>query len=143
PEALLHGVQLAARGDRLDGLQRSPVGLHREHGAALRGAPVEHDRTGPAAGRVAADVGAGELQVLADEVHQQRARLDLAFDLLSVHRQTDLVPAHARAPFSLECASAIARLTTTRVTSRLYSADPRRSLDGSHSPAASFAVASR
>ena len=35
-------------------------------------------------GGLAADMGAGELQVLADEMHQQRARLDEAFDLGAV-----------------------------------------------------------
>jgi len=36
-------------------------------------------------GGLAADMGAGEQQVLADEMHQQRARFDEAFDLGAVH----------------------------------------------------------
>src|SRR5690606_1622912 len=70
-------------------------------------------------------------------------RLHLLFDRLSIHRQADIVPAHALTPFTLECASKIARLTTTRVTSRLYSAVPRRSLDGSQAAAASWPARSR
>src|SRR3979409_2319151 len=36
-------------------------------------------------GGLAADRGAGEQEVLADEMHQQRARFDQAFDLGAVH----------------------------------------------------------
>jgi len=37
-----------------------------------------------------ADMGARQLQVFADEMHQQRARLDEAFDLGAVHLHGDV-----------------------------------------------------
>ena len=43
-----------------------------------------HD-AGAALAGVAADVRAGEAQVLAQELHQQRARIDLGADALAVH----------------------------------------------------------
>jgi hypothetical protein len=42
-------------------------------------------------GGFAADMGAGHLQVFADEMHQQRARFDQAFDLGAVQLHGDMV----------------------------------------------------
>ncbi len=39
--------------------------------------PVHMDDAGAALARVAADMGAGEAQILAQELHQKRARLDV------------------------------------------------------------------
>ena len=47
------------------------------------------DDAGAALARVAADMGAGQAQVLAQELHEQRARLDIAGDGLAVHRHAD------------------------------------------------------
>ncbi len=60
------------------------VGLHREDGAGLHRPAVQEDGAGAAVRRVAADVGAGEPQVLADEVDEQQARLDVGLVLLAV-----------------------------------------------------------
>ena len=69
------------------------VGLDGEHRAGLHRLAVEQDGAGAAVGGVAADVGAGQAQVLAQEVDQQQARLDLGLrggavdgDLNRVHR---------------------------------------------------------
>ena len=51
--------------------------------------PVEMDDAGAALARVAADMGAGEAQGLAQELHEQRARLDVAGDGFAVHRHAD------------------------------------------------------
>ena len=56
------------------GLHRLAVDMHHA-GAALRG--------------VAAHMGAGEPQVLAQELHQQGARIDVTGDGLAVHRHRD------------------------------------------------------
>ena len=45
---------------------------------------------------LAADMGAGQLQVFADEMHQQRARFDEAFDLGAVHLHGDVGFCHFR-----------------------------------------------
>ena len=44
------------------------------------------DRTAAALAGVAADMGAGQPQVLAQELDEQRAPLDLAADRFAVHR---------------------------------------------------------
>ena len=56
------------------------VALHREMGAALHRAAVEVDGAGAAVAGLAADVRAGEVAFLAQEVDQQRARLDGLLD---------------------------------------------------------------
>ena len=52
------------------------LALEREHGAGLDGDAVDMHDAGAALGGVAADMRAGEPQVLAQELHQQRARFD-------------------------------------------------------------------
>ena len=96
---------------------------------------------------LAADMGAGQLQVLADEMHQQRARLDEAFDLGAVHLHGDVgfchlvplpQPARPAARFS-------ARVTMMPPTCLRYSTGPRASAAGdmiaSAAAAAFFSVA--
>ena len=78
-ERLLQARPARPRREALDGRQiECPVGLDGEQHARLHGVAVEQHRAGAAVARVAADVGAGELAVVADEVDEQAARLDLA-----------------------------------------------------------------
>ena len=77
-ERLLERGQLAAAGQTLDRLDARAVGLDGEHHAALDEHAVDDHRAGAAVARVAADVAAGEVEVVADEVDQQLPRLDLA-----------------------------------------------------------------
>src|ERR1041384_5300962 len=119
PEALLQRVQRAAGGEALDGLDRRPVGLDREHGAALDRLAVEANRARAAARGVAADVRAGQPEVLADEVDEQRAGRDGAGLLLAVDRDGDLVLAHGWPPCARSTARRTARLVRTRTRSRL------------------------
>ena len=56
---------------------RAAVGLDGEHGARLHGASVERGRCTRRTASVAADLRAGEPEPLADEVREQRPRLDL------------------------------------------------------------------
>ena len=77
-ERLLHRVQRAVGvGHALDRADVLAVGLHGEHGAALDRFTVQMDRARTARRGVAADVRAGETGLLTDEVHEQRARLDI------------------------------------------------------------------
>ena len=72
-------MQRAACGEPLDREDLVAVGLRREHRARLHGAlAVHHHDAAAATGRVAPDVGAREAAVLAQEVGQQGARLDVA-----------------------------------------------------------------
>ena len=77
-ERLLQRVQLAALGQALDRRHLGAVGLGREHGAGLDRIAVDMDHAGAALAGVAADMGAGEAEIAAQEIDQQRARLDLA-----------------------------------------------------------------
>src|SRR3989440_8188462 len=77
PEGLLERMELAALRETLDRLELAAVGLDREHGARLHRVTVQVDRAGAAQGRVAADLRPGEPKVVAEEVHEQRPRLDL------------------------------------------------------------------
>jgi hypothetical protein len=108
-ERALQRAELAVGGGQpLDGGDRSPVGLHGEHQTGPDRLAVERDRTRSAHAVLAADVGAGEPGVMADEVREQRARLDQAVDGGPVEADGD---PHARAPST-------ARLTVTRVLHR-------------------------
>ena len=69
-----------------------PVGLDGEHRARLHRLPVEVHGAGPARRGVAADVGAGEPDDVADEVHEQRAGLDVVSLLGAVDGDRDLHP---------------------------------------------------
>src|ERR671930_2012899 len=77
PEGLLQRMQLAVVGETLDRRDLAAVGLDCEHGARLHGAAVEMDRAGAADRRVAADLRPGQAEVVAQEVDEQRPRLDL------------------------------------------------------------------
>src|SRR5215207_5190524 len=61
----------------LHGLQVMAVRLDSEHRAGLNRLAVEQDRARAAARGVAADMGAGQPQILSDEMDQQQPGLDL------------------------------------------------------------------
>ena len=73
----LHRVQLAALGEPLDRGDLRAVGLDREHRARLDRPAVDVDGAGAALAGVAADVRAGEPELLAQRLDEQRAPLDL------------------------------------------------------------------
>ena len=70
-------VQLAGAGQALDGRHLVAVGLDGEHRAALDRLAVEEHGAGAAVGGVAAGVGAGEPEALAEQVGEQQPGLDL------------------------------------------------------------------
>src|SRR5213592_4225028 len=70
-EALLYRMEPAGGREALDGRDLVPLRLDREHRAGLHGHSVEEHRARPAARRVAADVGAGEAERLAEEVDEE------------------------------------------------------------------------
>src|SRR4051812_48667133 len=78
PEALLERMERAVRAlHPLDRADVGAVGLDRQHRAALHGLAVDRDRAGAALARITADVGAGELEVLAEELDEHPSRLDV------------------------------------------------------------------
>ena len=88
-ERLLQRRQLAVLRQALDRLDRRAVGLDREQHAALREHAVVDDGARAAVAGVAADVRAGQVEVVAQEVDEQAARLDVVLDLLAVDRDGD------------------------------------------------------
>jgi hypothetical protein len=66
------------------------VRLHGEHCARFDRFAVKIDATGTAVRGVAADMRAGQIQLLAQEVDKQRARLDKRLDRLAVHLHGNL-----------------------------------------------------
>src|SRR5438034_6759345 len=83
-ECLLEAVQLTVGREPLDRLDLGSVGLDRQHHAALHEHAVDEDGAGSAVPRVATDVTAGQVEIVADEVDQQPPRIDLALVLLAV-----------------------------------------------------------
>ena len=83
-ERPLERGELVAR-EALDGGHGRAVRLDGEHRAALHEHAVEQDAAGAAAPRVAADVRARQVEIVAQEVDEEPARRHLLLDLLAVH----------------------------------------------------------
>ena len=89
---LLQRMQMFAVGrEPLDGRDRVAVGLRREHQAGAHGSAVEDHRAGAADAVLAADMRAGEQQIVAQEIAEQQPRLDAAPVRRAVHRDGDVV----------------------------------------------------
>ena len=76
----------------------APSSCKREHGARLDRLAVDMHDAGAALRGVAADMRAGEPQLLAQQLHQQGARIDFGGDGLAVHRHGN---GDVSAPFGL------------------------------------------
>ena len=104
PERLLHRMQrLGVGAEPSIVVDLGAVGLHREQQARAHRVAIEQHRAGAADALLAAHVGAGQAEVLADEVGQQLARLGLArapvplMWSVIVRRVMSLLPARSRA----------------------------------------------
>ena len=94
PEGLLERVQAARGREALDGLHGAAVELHGQQRARLGRLAVDQHRAGAAVGGVTTDVGAGQAEDVAQQVHQQQARLDVGLAGLAVDGQGDVMRAH-------------------------------------------------
>ena len=74
---LQHRKSARFRRQRLDGADLCAVGLHRERQAGARRHAVDLDGAGAADAVLAADMGAGHRQLMAQEIGEQHARLGL------------------------------------------------------------------
>ena len=72
-EKLLQRMHLAALRQAFDRADLGTVGLDGEHQAGAHGLAVDHHRTGAAHAVLAADMGAGQAQTVAQEIGQQGA----------------------------------------------------------------------
>src|SRR4029078_13053045 len=104
-EGLLQRRQLLALAEPLDGLDARAVRLDGEEHAALDERAVEDHRAGAAVAGVATDVAAGEVEVVAEEMDEELARLDVALVRRPVDGDRDV---HQRA-----AASSAARVAST------------------------------
>src|SRR4051812_47860830 len=87
-ERRLHRVERAVgRRETFDGGDCGTLGLYCQHGAALDRAAIDMDDAGAALAGVAADMGSRQSKMLAQQLHQQRASLDLARHGLAVDLQ--------------------------------------------------------
>src|SRR6185369_3472873 len=92
PEPFLEGVERAVRGlHALDRPDVRAIRLDGEHRAALHRLAVDRDGARTALAGVAADVGAGELQVLAQELDEHPSGLDIPLSWLSVDDERDVL----------------------------------------------------
>src|SRR5262245_1003530 len=151
PKALLQDMQRAVGiGHALDRRDLGTLGLNGEHRAALYRLAVEIDRTGAAMGGVAADVRASQIEMFAEVVDEQRARLNEAVDLMAIHAQPHLGLCHGvvprSGPFNQPLPRSNARLsarsTITPPTEVRYSVEPRVSEAGDMIALAAFEAAS-
>src|SRR5262249_49543184 len=136
-EALLQRVQLAVLAEAFDGRDVAALHLHGQLEARLDDFAVDQHRAGAADAGLAAALGAGEVQVVAQEIGQQPACRHFDALRLAVHGAVDAVLAHFGAPSfsSRPNSSATVRRATTRTMSRRNSAEPRASDTGSMSAA--------
>ena len=89
-ERSLQWVQLACRtGEGFNGLEFVSVGLDGKHDASADSLTVEQNRARTTDAVLAADVGAGEPELLADEIAQQQARFDFALMANAVDGEVD------------------------------------------------------
>ena len=94
-KGLLHGMELTIRRQALYGGDAGAVGLAGEHGARFDGHAVDEHDAGAALRCVAADMGAGQAQMLAQELHQQGAGVDIRGDGIAVYDQGNLGHQHS------------------------------------------------
>ena len=86
-ERLLQDVELAIRrGESLDRRQLAPVRLHGEHQAGTGSLSVHQHRAGAAYAVLAAEMGAGEPELVAQEIGERDPRFDTALVRLAVDR---------------------------------------------------------
>src|SRR2546421_123199 len=88
-ERRLHRVQFVAFCDAFDGSDVRVRGLAGQYGAGFYRPAVDMDDAGAALAGVAADMGAGQVQMVAQEMDEKGPVFDLSRDGLAVHGQFD------------------------------------------------------
>src|SRR3984893_19116362 len=106
PEGLLHRMQAVGGGDALDGGDTPPVGLHGQHEAGAGGVAVEPGGARAADPVLAAQVRAGELEDLSQEVGERLGHLRPALVLLAVDGHPDR-PGHRASPHRASAAASV------------------------------------
>src|SRR5437660_801743 len=89
-ELALQLGELAALGQPFDRVDPTAGNLRGEREAAARGMAVDQHRAGAADAVLAAEMRAGQLQLLAQKIRQMLARLDAALERFAVQGRLDL-----------------------------------------------------
>ena len=97
-ECLLQIGNDAGIRDAFDGFDFGAVALHGKDEAAAHHLAVDQHRAGAADAVLAADMAAGQSQILAQEIDQRLARLDALAHVLAVDAQADVEMALAHDP---------------------------------------------
>ena len=95
-EGGLHRMQLVAIGEALDGQDVGAVKADRQRQAGIDAPAVDQHGAGAALAAVAALLGAGEVEPLAQQVEQGDARIDLQLVAVSVDGEGDGKAGHGR-----------------------------------------------
>src|SRR6266568_7466219 len=123
-EALLQRVQLTVLLQAFDRLDLAAISLHGQQRAGLDGLAIEQDRACATVRRIAPDMSASKVQVLADEVDQQESGLDRGGEFRTVDAQCHVAgrywfDAHAVPPRARSSARRSARRVSSRTMARL------------------------
>src|SRR5712692_1884391 len=94
----LQRVQLGAARHAFDGLNRAALAFEREQQAGELRLAVDQHRAGAAFAELAAVLGAGEAEVLAQQLEQRLVRRERDFVAFAVDRQAELRMAHCLGP---------------------------------------------
>ena len=79
PEFFLKGVEFVGVGRQpFDGLYCRAIGLHREQQTRAHRLAIQQNRARAAHAMLTADMGAGETEIVAQEIRQEFARLHVA-----------------------------------------------------------------
>src|SRR5438876_3112544 len=111
-EFLLYGVELAAAGEALDGLDRMALGLDAQHQAGAHQPSVEDHTAGATVAGAAAFLAAGEIEFVAEYI--QESLLGLAEEIpgLAVDDGGNVMSAHWRSPARSKAMAAARRAST-------------------------------
>ena len=88
-ERLLRRMQLAVFGEAFDGHHVGTIGLHSKQGAGFDRTTIDMHGAGAALAGVAADMGAGQIQRVAQEIGEQHAIFNFAAAGLAVYGHFD------------------------------------------------------
>ena len=89
-KCLLHWVHHAFFAQTFDGRYRAAIGLHRKHSAALDRFAIEMNGACATTRCVTTDIGASELQLIAQKMYEQSAWLYVIFLLGAIDGDADL-----------------------------------------------------
>src|SRR5262249_42940468 len=129
-KGLLERIEPPPVGEALDGLDVAAVHLNGEQQAGPHGRPIDDDRARAAHTVLAAEMGSGQLEVVAQEVGERLPGFHGPLVDSSVDGDANRALDHRISPRARSAARASARRVRTPATSFRYSLDACRSLSG-------------